>query len=289
MYVFISWSGDLGKSVAEVFRDWLPNVIQVIKPWMSSEDIRKGSHWSTELATKLSETKAGIFCVTPDNQDAPWLNYEAGALTRSIETDCVSPFLIGLKKSDLKGPLAQFQATDFNEKDTNLLIKTLNRALNNSLAEPTLESSFSKWWPDFNTKLEKIISTAPPKTSSRREDRDILEEILSLSRMQTSLVNDFANKLNTLRLLETQKSQYMSDIQIQAVKNQMINRLLSFFSLKGIKIMSIDIDLINRQIDILPQQEISKSLIAELLDSDPGFLTFMLNIKKIRVPKSQSS
>lgn len=288
MIVFISWSGDLSKLVAEAFRDWLPNVIQVIKPWMSSEDIRKGSHWSTELAAKLSETKAGIFCVTPENQDAPWLNYEAGALTRTIATDCVSPFLIGLSKSELKGPLAQFQATDPNEKDTRLLIMTLNRASNNSLAEPTLESSFAKWWPDLDTKLKKIQSAKIPK-ASLRSDRDILEEVLSLSRTQTNLVSDFSNKLNTLRFLDTKRYQTMSSVQFQAVTNQIRGKLGSFFASRGIKIMSIDLNLLNKQIDILSQQEISNDLLTELLKTEPMLTAFTFNINNIGEPNSSPS
>ena len=41
MKVIISWSGLTSKAVASVLYEWLPAVIPPIKPWMSSEDIRK--------------------------------------------------------------------------------------------------------------------------------------------------------------------------------------------------------------------------------------------------------
>ena len=41
MKVFISWSGEKSKKIAEVFRDWLPQVIQAIEPFVSFEDIKR--------------------------------------------------------------------------------------------------------------------------------------------------------------------------------------------------------------------------------------------------------
>jgi hypothetical protein len=37
--VFISWSGERSKLIAEAFYEWLPMVIQSAKPWMSGVSI----------------------------------------------------------------------------------------------------------------------------------------------------------------------------------------------------------------------------------------------------------
>jgi hypothetical protein len=39
MKVFISWSGEQSKEIAEAFRNWLPGVLQAEKPYFSPDDI----------------------------------------------------------------------------------------------------------------------------------------------------------------------------------------------------------------------------------------------------------
>ena len=41
MKVFIGWSGDESRLIAEALREWLPLIIQAIKPWMSEETLIK--------------------------------------------------------------------------------------------------------------------------------------------------------------------------------------------------------------------------------------------------------
>ena len=82
MKVFISWSGVDSHSAAVALRDWLPSVIQLLEPYVSSEDIDKGARWSTDIAAELAGSDWGILCVTKENVQAPWLNFEAGALSK---------------------------------------------------------------------------------------------------------------------------------------------------------------------------------------------------------------
>ncbi|MCL2483300.1 MAG: toll/interleukin-1 receptor domain-containing protein [Propionibacteriaceae bacterium] len=101
MKVFISWSGPLSKKVAQVLKDWIPSVIQAIEPFLSSEDIEKGNRWNTDIARELQESTFGIICVTLENLSAEWLNFEAGALSKTIENTHVAPFLLDVRPSDL--------------------------------------------------------------------------------------------------------------------------------------------------------------------------------------------
>jgi hypothetical protein len=53
MKVFISWSGETSRRIAEVIRDQLPNALQFVRPFFSHEDIDKGARWEPELFRRM--------------------------------------------------------------------------------------------------------------------------------------------------------------------------------------------------------------------------------------------
>jgi hypothetical protein len=83
--VFISWSGKRSKSAAQSLYDWLPLVLQSVRPWMSEEDIQKGSRGLDEIGRALEGIKIGVICLAPENLTAPWILYEAGALSKTLD------------------------------------------------------------------------------------------------------------------------------------------------------------------------------------------------------------
>ncbi len=205
MKVFISWSGEYSHKVALVLRDWLPSVIQTVVPYVSSEDIDKGARWSTDMSKELDESSYGILCLTKDNINATWLNFEAGALSKSFEKSHVSPFLFGIKRSEVKGPTLQFQSTIYEKKDVHKLINSINSACEiGALEETRLDDVFDVWWPKLKEKLDPLLANMPEieQTSSNgaKEGLDsssnlIMEEILELVRSQQKILSDPAQLL----------------------------------------------------------------------------------------------
>ena len=118
MKVFISWSGDTSFEVAKILKEWIPCVIQDVQPYFSSEDIDKGARWSTDIAKELESASFGILCVTKDNLESQWLNFEAGALSKAIDKSKVCPLLFRLKPSDISdSPILQFQMANVEKND----------------------------------------------------------------------------------------------------------------------------------------------------------------------------
>ena len=129
MEVFISWSGERSHVIANGLREWLPRVIQLLKPWISSADIERGTRWRSEVAGRLEESNVGIFCLTPENQSAPWMLFEAGAISKNPSDTLVRTYLFELTPSEVREPPAQFQATLTGKDETKELVHTINRKL----------------------------------------------------------------------------------------------------------------------------------------------------------------
>jgi len=203
MKVFISWSGQLSKKLADILKHWLPSVIQAVKPYYTPDDIAKGSRWSAEIAKELDEAKIGIICLTRENIEAPWIMFEAGALSKNVGTSKVCPILFGVDATDIKGPLVQFQAAKFEKNDIKKVIDMINTELSETgLTADVLDKVFEKWWPELKEKVEYTLkSTDGVIKYTIRSEREILEEILQLTRtMAQNPVRDTLSELLTTNL-----------------------------------------------------------------------------------------
>lgn len=211
MKVFLSWSGGRSHKVALVFRDWLPSVIQEIEPYVSSEDIDKGARWSTDIAKELENSTFGILCVTRDNINAPWLTFEAGALSKTMEKSFVSPFLFDIKRSEVDGPILQFQSTIFEKEDLQKLVNTMNKACEKDRLSPErLTKAFEVWYPTLENELN-ALRVKPDAEEEKPEgalkdshSQEILEEILDLSRSNQKLIRNPEGTITT-QLEETRQ------------------------------------------------------------------------------------
>jgi len=185
MKIFMSWSGELSRKLGEAFRDWIPNVLQFAQPYFTPEDIKKGERWGNEIAKELAASEFGILCVTSDNLNSGWMLFEAGCLSKNLESGMVCPILFNIKPIDLTGPLQQFQATNFSEADVKKLLLTMNGCLKESrLTDAVFTRAFDKWWPDLKNNVDEILSqhSKTTKKTPTRTERDILEEILTILR-----------------------------------------------------------------------------------------------------------
>ncbi|MGX9772560.1 hypothetical protein ACWYXN_03520 [Janthinobacterium aestuarii] len=211
MKVFLSWSGLTSHKTAIIFRDWLPSVIQSIVPYVSSEDIDKGARWSTDIAQELEDSSFGILCVTKENVHAPWLTFEAGALSKTMEKASVSPFLFDIKRSEVSGPILQFQSTIFEKEDIRKLISSLNRACAaENLSEERLEKAFSVWYPTLEEQLNSLHKSNIESSFNEEKEEiidttgKILEEILDLTRSNQKLLRnpdgEFTKEVESIRM-----------------------------------------------------------------------------------------
>jgi hypothetical protein len=182
--VFISWSGARSRYAASALRDWIPKVVQAVEPFMSETDVEKGSRGLHAISTALEAVKLGISCLTPENVEAPWILYEAGALTKTIddETRLWTYLLGGLRAEDVKPPLGMFQWTKAEKEETRKLVRAINRAVSKKLIpDARLDEIFDSLWPELESKLRQL----PPGdggVEARRPPEEMIAEILEITR-----------------------------------------------------------------------------------------------------------
>ena len=184
MKLFVSWSGNRSKAVAESLAAWLQQTIQAVDAWIST-DLEKGVRWGPEITDKLRESTIGIICVTPENVSAPWLLFEAGAISNTKDAH-VCTLLVGLTPADVPLPLSQFQATVFEKEEVRRLLQTINSKLQalgeRALTETVLDTVFERNWVDLESQVLRIAGEAVPGVPPRRDSSDMLEEALQILR-----------------------------------------------------------------------------------------------------------
>lgn len=191
MQVFISWSGEFSRKVAERLSVWIQTTIQTVDVFYSPEDIEKGENWGNRLSEKLEQSNFGIVCLTPENVAAPWIHFEAGALSKAANSR-VSAIMLGISPSDIKGPLARLQNTAFNRDDFFRLLQSINNSSDKPLKQEILESAFNNSWGNLMNDIKPIIDSYTSRTSAPKEnaalhdecdsDSDAIQEILRIVR-----------------------------------------------------------------------------------------------------------
>lgn len=110
--IFISWSGNLAKLIAEYLHNDLFKYAN-LKPWISSHDITSGNSWFTETTQALNSADYGVVCLTPGTSKKPWINFEIGWLYGKLSNCKIITF-----EEEISNPLACLQRKNGLKKET---------------------------------------------------------------------------------------------------------------------------------------------------------------------------
>lgn len=181
MHVFLSWSGDRSRRLADALHEFLPLVLHYVEPWVSSRDIDAGDRWAAEVSGQLEKSQFGLVCLTKDNLSAPWILFEAGALSKQLSSSAVIPYLLDVDFGDLVGPLAQFQAKKATRDSTLDVVRALNERSQTRIPDARMTALFDLVWPQLQEKLENLPKASGAAPRHRTTD-EILDELVSAVR-----------------------------------------------------------------------------------------------------------
>lgn len=151
MKVFITWSGEASHRFALELQNLLRQVFPAILPFVSSEDIKRGTHWGPALTDALTSSHCGIVCLTSENLNEPWVLFETGVLTRTASKRVYPVLIGGLLADDLeRSPLSQFQSTRFVEREFYALLSSINIEMGaGAYSASDLQTRFAGSWASF--------------------------------------------------------------------------------------------------------------------------------------------
>ncbi|MGW0042267.1 TIR domain-containing protein [Rhodococcus sp. NPDC003348] len=201
--VFTSWSGEFARDITRVIRNWLPQMLDRVDPWMSDVDIQAGTRALQVIEDKLNESEFGIIVVTTANQHSTWLNFEAGALSKRFEgrASRVVPVLVNFDSFyEIEGPIRQFQGVMLTKKPTaddggpvakRIVNKDGVRELLKAVSDvagtkwPMVEARFEWSWSGFESKVNEVIERAgkqptPPAVSVESLMAELLDRMTLL-------------------------------------------------------------------------------------------------------------
>jgi hypothetical protein len=153
--------------------------------------------WVTELFEQLQLCNVGVIVITPDNINSSWMLFEAGALCKNLRISRVLPYLVGIKKPDLTGPFAEFQALEATEEGTRRLIHTIRDVYSSSESQVIADHRFDAFWPMLSKQLEasqKLLSKSPQPVDSVTDYQFAVTRLESQVGSLTDMIRDLVQK-----------------------------------------------------------------------------------------------
>jgi hypothetical protein len=209
MKVFISWSGNKSREVAGIIKWWLGKVHPAVRPWLSTSEIQAGDRWAAEIEMGLEGAVFGIICITPQNINSRWINYEAGAISRQVDgvkTKVAAMLIDYSSPTELDMPLSQFNAVLPTNSGFEDLALSINSALEDRDRRDVGDLIYLNGilWEELSRQLDAINVIEPDMTPRKRADSELLEELLIRVRGIDAYINKIVSEAK-------QKSQTYSD------------------------------------------------------------------------------
>lgn len=208
MKIFMGWSGDISKHLAETLRDWLNEVMTPhAKVFVSSKDIGLGVHWDAALSDAIASANYGVLCVTPDNMNAQWMYYEIGQMEVAMRQNnpdgkaYIAPLLFGMTHSgDLPSPLSHYQSAKFSRETMWRLVTQMNDVcmklygaeLNKGvqmerayLEKHELARNFDRLYAELVTKIAALEAKIAEAKTKQVVDRPVSSNVLASPASET--------------------------------------------------------------------------------------------------------
>jgi hypothetical protein len=152
--VFLSWSGETSRLLANALADGMRILSDRIDPWLS-EDLEPGGEWARMLIPQIRKARLAVLCLTVRNAGASWISFETGVYYTSRLRKGVIPYLLDFTDTELPFPLGLFQSLHADWRGTKALFVRVGQLA--GIDEAEVEERFATdIWPQLNDQLGVI-------------------------------------------------------------------------------------------------------------------------------------
>lgn len=261
--IFLSWSGDKSKKLANVFKTYVADILPKVDFYFSPDDLKGGEKWRQSIEEGLNNNTYGIIFLTPSNLTSKWIYFEAGAISKSTKQAKILPFLYKIDINELGQPFSDYQCKSFSADSILTTILEINDCQSEvyQLPSETIKRNFNRLSNEIETEtknintINEVMENSEPQIedASLLDSEDKLNEILQIMREQSSKTDIKKNTeiktntnsiitLETLRLIKYlnnneifSKSNDKDDLAIIISKMILENRSLSKNGIKTIE------------------------------------------------------
>lgn len=168
MKIFLSWSKNKSRLLAETTKKFIENVLGHSIEFFFSPEMYKGTRVDHEIHNNLLNSEKCFVCITADNFKNPWLLYEAGVVFgvnhSKTNKGIVIPILfehIPDWSSWIDKPLNQY--VPIQMQNSNKEYACGKRDFKNFLIELSEETgaklkNFNKYWNDYENTVKAILA-----------------------------------------------------------------------------------------------------------------------------------
>lgn len=251
--VFFSWSGDKSKEIALKFQNLFKQVFEpAVTSFMSARDIGAGRRGLDLLFSKLEQCNYGVSFVDAENARAPWIQFEAGALSKLIDTSRVMVLSLDGNVQSLEDtPLNEFQHKLFNKEDIKSIFEGIIESYKLEKSKDIFMQRFEGEWDEFYRNAQIILEREEEQKKVENDEDGKLDIIMKML-------------LGVQNLLKTEWTKNVKD------GKSMVNELKSIIcSLKPEDLLKVQLSFKIQRYELFSQQIIHE--IEEVIeDMDSG-------------------
>jgi hypothetical protein len=157
LVVFISFSGERSEQLGNWLVSWIQKLLPEVTVYFSNQyPSAGGGPYIDHIHDYMSEASMAVFCVTAENMNSNWINYELGLASASPKSKSgIRILTIGVKPSDLSKPASLYYAAQFSNAEIEQLLTLMAERSNYDVT--SFKRTFKSKWRRMESEAQRFL------------------------------------------------------------------------------------------------------------------------------------